>query len=93
MLDGPEIIFFLSSVVNSSLEQPSIQGSIVEPQIFLLQLERWQLGTNASALYSGSGVPSNSNGANGDYYFRTDTPAVATQRIYVRSAGVWVGII
>jgi len=61
----PEIIFFLSSVVNSSLEQPSIQGSIVEPQIFLLQTGAMQLGTNASALYSGSGVPSNSNGANG----------------------------
>jgi hypothetical protein len=43
--------------------------------------------------FSGSGVPASSLGANGDYYFRTDTPSVANQRIYVKSAGAWLGIL
>ncbi len=47
----------------------------------------------ASSFLSGSGVPSNSNGANGDFYFRNDTPGTALQRIYAKSAGSWVGII
>jgi hypothetical protein len=46
-----------------------------------------------STLYSGSGAPSNTNGVNGDYYFRTDTPGTTNQRIYVKSAGSWVGIL
>jgi hypothetical protein len=56
-------------------------------------------GTDAGAfqstagIYGGSGVPSNANGNNGDYYFRSDTPGTALQRIYVKSAGAWVGII
>lgn len=44
-------------------------------------------------LYAGTGVPSNSHGVNGDYYFRGDTPGTANQRIYVKSAGAWVGIL
>jgi len=47
----------------------------------------------ASTIYSGTGVPSNSIGANGDFYFRTDTPGSANQRLYVKSAGAWVGIL
>lgn len=39
----------------------------------------------------GSGVPT--GGANGNYYFRTDTPGTANQRVYVKSAGSWVGIV
>jgi hypothetical protein len=56
-------------------------------------------GTPAGALqstystYQGSGVPSNANGANGDFYLRGDTPGTANQRIYVKSAGAWVGIL
>jgi|SRR5215472_2839593 len=46
-----------------------------------------------SSLYSGTGVPNNGNGNNGDYYFRSDTPATANQRLYIKSAGAWVGII
>jgi hypothetical protein len=53
---------------------------------------RVQIG-GASGIYSGSGAPSNSNGNNGDYYFRADTPGTANQRIYVKSAGSWVGIV
>lgn len=51
-----------------------------------------QLG-GASTTYSGSGAPSSSLGANGDYYLRSDTPGTANQRIYVKSAGVWTGIV
>jgi hypothetical protein len=46
-----------------------------------------------STIWSGSGVPSNSLGANGDLYVRSDTPGTANQRIYVRSAGAYVGIL
>ena len=42
-------------------------------------------------IFGGSGAPS--GGANGDYYFRTDTPGTANQRIYVKSAGSWTGIV
>lgn len=41
------------------------------------------------ALYFGTGVPSNANGANGDWYFRTDVSA-AGARIYHKEAGAWV---
>jgi hypothetical protein len=41
-------------------------------------------------LFSGSGVPSSGLGANGDFYFRTDTPGTSGQRIYIKSAGAWV---
>lgn len=51
------------------------------------------LAFQTGALFQGSGVPNNANGSNGDYYFRTDTPAVANQRLYVKSAGAWVGIL
>jgi hypothetical protein len=46
-----------------------------------------------AAMYAGSGVPNNANGNNGDYYFRSDTPGTAAQRLYVKSAGVWVGVV
>jgi hypothetical protein len=47
----------------------------------------------ACRLFAGSGAPNNANGANGDFYLRSDTPGTANQRLYVRSAGVWVGIV
>jgi hypothetical protein len=47
----------------------------------------------SGTIYSGSGAPSNSNGANGDFYFRTDTPGTANQRLYVKSSGSWTGIL
>lgn len=55
-------------------------------------------GTDAGAVqagqvFMGSGVPSNSNGNNGDIYWRTDTPATANQRLYNKQAGSWVGIL
>ena len=40
---------------------------------------------SASTLYSGTGVPSNAIGANGDFYFRTDAPGAATTRAATRA--------
>lgn len=47
----------------------------------------------ATTAYSGNGVPSNSLGNNGDRYWREDTPGIANQRLYVKSAGAWIGIL
>jgi hypothetical protein len=47
----------------------------------------------AGAVYMGSGAPSNTNGSNGDFYFRTDTPGTVNQRLYVKAAGSWTGIL
>lgn len=48
---------------------------------------------NFYGIFAGTGVPNNANGVNGDYYFRGDTPGVANQRVYIKSAGAWVGIV
>lgn len=54
-------------------------------------------GTDAAAaqtsagLYANVGAPNNANGANGDFYFRSDGGALTT--IYQRRAGAWVGIV
>lgn len=58
-----------------------------------LQLPSPALAAQTGAVYQGSGAPSNTNGNNGDVYFRTDTPGTANQRIYIKSAGSWVGIV
>ena len=51
-------------------------------------------GTTAGPrLWGGTGAPAAGLGANGDYYFRSDTPGTANQRVYVKSAGAWVGIV
>ena len=45
-------------------------------------------------LYSGSGAPNIPAATAGSYYFRTDTPATANQRIYVATAtNTWTGIV
>ena len=46
---------------------------------------------NGMGLRFGSGAPSNGDGSDGDYYFRSDG-GVATH-IYFKSGGVWAGII
>lgn len=43
-------------------------------------------------IWSGSGAPG-AIGNNGDYYLRTDTPSTANQRIYIKIAGTWTGIL
>jgi hypothetical protein len=45
----------------------------------------------ANAMYSGSGAPNNSYGANGDFYFRTDGGAGTT--IYHKRTGTWTGVV
>lgn len=49
--------------------------------------------TGSSTIRSGSGAPAAGLGINGDFYFRTDTPGTANQRLYIKSAGAYVGII
>lgn len=46
-----------------------------------------------SALFQGTGVPNNANGNDGDFYLRGDTPGTANQRLYVKAAGAWAGIL
>ncbi len=58
--------------------------------IFRLPTDAAALQT-ACALYAGTGAPNNANGANGDYYFRSDG-GVATH-IYFKAAGAWAGIV
>lgn len=51
-------------------------------------------GTLNTRLYVGYNIlPPNTDGSNGDFAFRSDTPGTALQRIYVKSAGAWVGIV
>lgn len=69
------------------------QNSSFVDQFLLNASGNMVVQSGGSTFYSGSGVPSNGNGTNGDYYFRTDTPGTANQRIYVKSAGSWSGIV
>lgn len=45
----------------------------------------------ATALWAGTGAPSNSNGSNGDYYLRSDGGAVT--HLYFKAAGTWAGLV
>lgn len=45
----------------------------------------------AAGIYAGTGAPNNANGANGDFYLRSDGGALTT--IYQRRAGAWAGIL
>lgn len=45
----------------------------------------------AAGLYAGTGAPNNANGADGDYYFRSDG-GVGTH-IYFKSGGAWAGLV
>jgi hypothetical protein len=44
-------------------------------------------------IYGGNGVPASTLGINGDIYFRHDTPGTANQRVYVKNAGSWTGVV
>jgi hypothetical protein len=50
-------------------------------------------GVAGPAVWGGAGVPSSLLGVDGDFFFRRDTPTVALQRIYVKSGGVWTGLL
>lgn len=45
----------------------------------------------STGIYAGTGVPSNANGANGDYYFRTD--AGAGTHLYFKAGAAWAAVI
>lgn len=49
--------------------------------------------SQTGSVYQGTGAPSNTNGNNGDVYFRTDTPSTANQRLYIKTGGSWAGIL
>lgn len=49
-------------------------------------------GANGITFFSGSGAPDNTQGTNGDFYFRTDGTGAADTCIYHRESGAWVGI-
>jgi hypothetical protein len=77
-------------VGNNAFFQNMNAGQVVSSQLLLYQTSTQ---TPVSTLFGGIGVPVNTLGANGDYYFRQDTPATANQRMYVKSAGAWIGIV
>lgn len=51
-----------------------------------------KIGSTGATISSGSGAPSGS-ATTGDIYFRTDTPTVANQRIYIYTGSAWTGIV
>jgi Pectate lyase superfamily protein/Right handed beta helix region len=98
-------IVMRSTVVSANAHDNVITGATVSEYLFgnttwapmklgaSLNPGGFGSGTNANGIWAGSGVPSNANGANGDLYIRTDTPGTDKQRIYVKAAGVWTGIL
>jgi len=52
---------------------------------------RWVQGPGA--LWGGEGIPSIALGNDGDFYFRTDTPVIVGQQLYVKSNGEWTEIL
>ena len=45
-------------------------------------------------LYAGTAVPGTGIGNIGDFFFRSDTPTISLQRIYIKTAAsVWTGIV
>lgn len=63
------------------------------PNGVYLQFYSDQYTTTVGEIFCGSGVPAAALGVNGSFYFRFDTPGTANQRLYVKSAGAWVGIL
>jgi len=50
--------------------------------------------SNPIQVYGGTGAPNIPNSSADAYYFRTDTPGTANQRIYIATAAnTWVGIV
>jgi hypothetical protein len=47
---------------------------------------------NAAGLSAGSGAPSDSDGSNGDFYFRSDGTVLGNTAIYHKEAGAWVAL-
>jgi len=104
----PRSLFPQAVDVINDLATPAVSDAISATQAYLLgtqpvtfsgpvassnAIKPGNTAVPGGSLWSGSGVPAPGLGGNGDYYFRTDTPATSLQRIYVKSAGAWVGIV
>jgi len=48
--------------------------------------------SGGTSIYGGTLAPPVGLGVNGDFFFRSDTPGTANQRIYIKSAGAWVAL-
>jgi hypothetical protein len=57
------------------------------------ELNLSDLPGSSSNLLFGSGVPSNSSGSNGDFYFRSDGARATDTLIYHKESGVWLELI
>jgi hypothetical protein len=73
-------------------------GSTGNPGLYVNRGGLYLAGGNgtaisAGALWAGAGAPGPGLGNNGDFYFRNDTPGTANQRIYIKSANTWTGLI
>lgn len=53
----------------------------------------WYLYFTQQGLLSGSGIPPDRFGTNGDFYFRKDGTVGTSTLIYFKSANVWTGIL
>ena len=76
-----------------SLHTSTANGDMVEGLRIdsnqVVSVSRLQVG--GTGIHTGTGAPVDANGADGDFYFRSDGGAMTT--VYQRRAGVWVGII
>lgn len=91
---GPNGMNAVTTAISGTPGAGSVLLTTSAMQLFQpLQVPTPALAGQTGAIYQGSGAPNNANGNNGDYYFRTDTPGTANQRLYVKSAGTWTGIV
>ena len=81
--------------IGSSPTSPGVQ--LLGASGTLLSASQIYPGTPAGArqtnagLLAGAGAPSNANGNDGDFYFRSDGGALTT--VYQKRVGAWVGIV
>jgi hypothetical protein len=75
----------LGDVAGQATPYPLLLGSI-DPST-----RRYTQGPNA--LWGGVGIPSNSLGIDGDWYFRTDTPNILGQELYYKYGGEWTPLL
>ena len=91
---------FPNAVDDLNFTPAEVADAIMATQASLLPTGSLGQGTTTNGtttgprLWGGVGAPATGLGAVGDYYFRSDTPATALQRIYVKTAAaVWTGIV
>lgn len=100
---GPTLLFNPSSgaTTNGSIFQSgdiltfADSGVASKIQIALTTGKLWPAtdagaAQTAAGIFAGSGAPNDANGANGDFYFRSDGTVGADTAIYHKEAGAWV---